>query len=172
MGESIYFTDNFFSKGTTEIFNSEQEVVGSLDLKSAFSSSVAILDVEGNIVVTGSSPFFSRGWIVKNQSEQELGKLKQRFALFSKKFVYHSYDHGEYEIKSEAFSKEYDILDQDENLVAAFKKVSGFFQSPAYELSSNSSLLAKEELIAVVMGVNMIIKRNNSAGAGGGAGGS
>lgn len=120
MGESIYFTDNFFSKGTTEIFNGDQEVVGSLDLKSAFSSSVAILDAEGNVVVTGSSPFFSRGWIVKDQSEQELGKLKQRLAFFSKKFVYHSYHHGEYEIKSEAFSKEYDILDQDENLSGCF----------------------------------------------------
>lgn len=63
------------------------------------------------------------------------------------------------------------FFDQDGNLIAAFKKVSGSFQSPAFELSSHSSKLSKEELIAVVMGVNMIIKRNNSAGANGGAGG-
>ncbi len=36
MGESTYFTDNFFSKGITEIFNSEQDIVGSLDLKALF----------------------------------------------------------------------------------------------------------------------------------------
>lgn len=110
MGESIYFTDNFFSAGATEIFNGDQEKIGSLDLKSAFASSVDILDGEVDIVVKGCSPFLSRGWIVKDQNEQGIGKLKQRLAFFSKKFVYHSYHHGEYEIKSEAFSKEYDIL--------------------------------------------------------------
>ncbi|MFZ3579467.1 hypothetical protein [Virgibacillus sp. DJP39] len=167
MTQSIYFTDNFFSEGITEIFNGDQKKVGSLNLKSAFSSSVDILDAEDNVVVKGSFPFLSRSWIVKDQSEQEIGKLKQRMSFFSKKFVYRSQHHGEFEIKSEAFSKEYDILDQDENLVAAFKKVSGFFQSPAFELSNHSSKLSMEELTAVVMGVNMIIKSNNSAGAGG-----
>ncbi|WP_227001790.1 hypothetical protein [Virgibacillus necropolis] len=75
----------------------------------------------------GSFPFLSTGWIVKNQDEQELGKLKQRMAIFSKKFVYHSYYHGNYELKSEAFSKEYDILDQDGNMVATFKKLVVYF---------------------------------------------
>ncbi|MFD1039322.1 hypothetical protein ACFQ3N_13095 [Virgibacillus byunsanensis] len=74
MGESIYFTDNFFSKGTTDIFNSEREKVGSLDLKSAFSSRVDILDVVGKVVMKGSSPFLSRKWIVKDHHEQEIGK--------------------------------------------------------------------------------------------------
>ncbi|WP_174612940.1 hypothetical protein [Virgibacillus ihumii] len=170
MGESIYFTDNFFSAGTTEIFNGDQEKIGSIDLKSAFSSSVDILDVQGNIVAKGSFRFLSRGWNVIDYCEQEIGKLKQRFAFFAKKFVYHSYHHGEYEIKSEAFSKEFDIFDQNGNPVAAFRKVSGFFQSPAYELNSQSTKLSKEELIAVVMGVNMIMKRNNSTGTAGGAG--
>ncbi|ASK64070.1 hypothetical protein CFK37_18865 [Virgibacillus phasianinus] len=168
MGESIYFTDNFFSAGNTDMYNGKQERVGSLDLKSAFSSGVDILDVEGNIVVKGSFPFLSNGWIVKDQEDREIGKLKQRMAFFSKKFIYRTYPHGEYEIKSDAFSKEYDILDQGGNLIATFKKISGVFQSPAYELVSHSPLLAKEELIAVVMGVNMIIKRNNSAAASGG----
>ncbi|QTN00655.1 hypothetical protein ERJ70_15975 [Sediminibacillus dalangtanensis] len=75
-----------------------------------------------------------------------------------------------YEIRSEAFSKDYDILDdENENLTATFKKVSGFFQSPAYELRNHSSELSNEEFIAVVTGANMITKRNNSAGASGGA---
>ncbi|MFC4559748.1 hypothetical protein ACFO3D_16295 [Virgibacillus kekensis] len=169
MEESIYFTDNFFSAGKTEIFNGDQENIGSLDLKSAFSSSVDILNTEGNVVMKASFPFLSRSWVVKDQDDQEVGKLKQRFAFFSKKFVYHSYLHGDFKIRSEALSRDYDILNTNEELVATFKRVNGFFRSPAFELSNNSSGLSNEELIAVVMGVNMIIKRNNSAGASGGA---
>ncbi|WP_404452076.1 hypothetical protein LG329_17255 [Virgibacillus necropolis] len=172
MGESIYFTDNFFSAGKTEIYNGNQEEIGSLDLKSAFSSGVDILDREGNIVVKGSFRFLSSKWNVKDQNEQEIGKLKKRLSLFSKKYVYHSYHHGDYEINSEAFSKEYNILDQDGNTVATFKKVSGFFRSPAFELNNHSSKLSTEELVAVVMGVNMIIKRNNNNAAGASGGGS
>lgn len=170
MGESIYFSDNLFSTGITEIFNENQERIGALDLKSAFSSGVHILDVKGNIVVKGSFPFLSNGWVVKDKNEQEIGKLKQRLSFFSKKFIYQSYHNGDYEIKSEAFSKEYDILDQHADLVATFRKVSGFFQSPAFQLNSHASRLSTEELIAVVMGVSMIIKRNhNSAATAGGA---
>jgi hypothetical protein len=55
--------------------------------------------------------------------------------------------------------------------VATFKKVNGFFQASAYELKHNSNHLLTEELIAVVMGVNAIEKRNSSS-AGAGAGGS
>ncbi|WP_430786794.1 hypothetical protein VBD025_14750 [Virgibacillus flavescens] len=163
MSESVYFTDNFFSAGVTDIYNEKQEKIGSLDLKSAFSSSVNVLDENGEIVVKASFPFFSRSWIISNQDEQEIGKLKQRMTFFSKKFLYQSYPHDEYEIKSEAFSKEYEVFDQGGNLVASFKKVSGFFQSPAYELQNHAANLSTEELVAVVMGVNMIIKQNNSS---------
>ncbi|MDC3416656.1 hypothetical protein [Aquibacillus salsiterrae] len=170
MGDSIYFTDNFFSAGITEIYDSGQEKVGSLDLKSAFSSSVDILDLEGNIMMKGHFPFLSRGWVVKNASDQEIGKLKQRFSFFTKKFVYQSYLHGDFEIQSEPFSKEYTILDSQQSVIAEFKKISGFFQSSAFELTNHSSVLTNEELIAIVMGVSMVIKRNSSAAANGGAG--
>ncbi|QTN00656.1 hypothetical protein ERJ70_15980 [Sediminibacillus dalangtanensis] len=57
MGESIYFKDNFFSAGTTEIFNEDHEQIGLLDLKSAFSSGVDVMDKEGLIVIKGSFLF-------------------------------------------------------------------------------------------------------------------
>jgi hypothetical protein len=53
--------------------------------------------------------------------------------------------------------------------VASFKKVNGFFQSAAFELTNLSDSLLTEELIAVVMGVNEIEKRRRNASANGGA---
>ncbi|MCT2534685.1 hypothetical protein NC661_04910 [Aquibacillus koreensis] len=172
MSGSIFFKDNFFSAGITEIYNENQEQIGSLNLKSAFSSSVEILDRDGNVMIKGNFPFFSRGWSVKDKHDQEIGKLKQRLSFLSKKFVYQSYRSGDYIIRSEAFSKDYDILDQNESLVAEFRKISNFFQSSAYNLKNHSSNLSNEELIAVVMGVNMIQKQNSAAASNGAAGGS
>ncbi|MEH7009635.1 LURP-one-related family protein [Neobacillus niacini] len=167
----LYFKDNFFSSGKTEIFNSSKEVVGRLDLKSAFSSGVDVLDENGSLVVSGKFTFFSNKWRIYDANEQEIGVLKDKISLFSKKYEYEAYGRGVFHIKSEAFSREYDILDDQSNLIAKFEKVSGFFASPAFQLSNFNEIVPNEELIAVVMGVNAIQKRRQSA-AGNSSGGS
>ncbi|MRH45062.1 hypothetical protein GH741_20685 [Aquibacillus halophilus] len=130
MGNSnIYFSDNFFSSGITDIFNERKEQIGSLDLKNAFSSSVDILDSDQNIVVKGFFPFLSRRWQVTDRDKNEIGMLKQRFSFLSKRFFYISQHTGEYEIKSEAFSREYRILDNQNTIIADFKRISSFFEA-------------------------------------------
>ncbi|AZU63653.1 hypothetical protein [Neobacillus mesonae] len=170
--QTVFFKDNFFSAGVTEIFNSEKEKVGELDLKSTFSSSVDVLDKDGRPAVSGSFGFFSNKWRVTTASGEDLGILKQIFTFMSKKYEYDAYGRGVYLIHSEAFSREYDIFDEQSNQIAKFEKVSGFFASPAFQLTNYSDKLSTEELIAVVMGVNAIQKRrsNNAATANGGAG--
>ncbi|WP_409252973.1 hypothetical protein V1502_03315 [Bacillus sp. SCS-153A] len=165
MSSELYFSDNFFSSGRTDIFNSEKERVGELDLKSAFSASVDVLDNEGQILASGKFPFFGNRWIVSGKNGEELGELRQKWSFFAKKFQYHSVGKGTYTIESEAFSKEYTILDQQGAVSCSFEKVSGFFSSPAYKLENKSANLSNQELVAVVMGVNAIQKRNNAAAA-------
>lgn len=160
---SIYFTDNFFSAGLTTIYDENKEEVGTLDLKSAFTSSIEVLDLEGKIVNKGYFPFFSRRWVIEDGNENELGALRQRLSFFSKRFEYNTHDQYTYQIKSEAFSRDYEVFDEAENLVAEFKRISGFFSSPAFQLKNQSEKLSNEELIAVVMGVSMINKRNSAA---------
>ncbi|WP_138416144.1 hypothetical protein [Aquibacillus sediminis] len=170
MAESIiYFSDNFFSAGVTEIFNGSGDKVGSLDLKSAFTSSVNVLDQDDRLAVKAHFPFFSRRWVIEDHEDKAIGELRQRFSFFTRKFEYHSNQHGLYEIESEAFSREYQIIDENGELTAEFKKISGLFEAPVYELNRFADKLSNEELIAAIMGVYMIHKRNNSANAGGGA---
>ncbi|WP_243292273.1 hypothetical protein [Bacillus sp. FJAT-47783] len=159
---TIYFSDNFFSSGLTDIYNEQKEKVGSLDLKSAFSSTVDVIDLTGTVLLKGKFPFFSNKWMVLDDSN-ELGVLKQKLSFFSKRFEYTAYHRGVYEIESDAFSKEYRMVDDNKQEIAVFEKISGFFQSPAFRLINYSSNLSNEELIAVVMGVNAITKRNQSA---------
>ncbi|MDN3019604.1 hypothetical protein PH210_25905 [Paenibacillus sp. BSR1-1] len=160
---ALYFKDNFFSAGRTEIFNSSKEMVGELDLKSAFSSSIDVLDKNENIVVTGKFTFFSSKWRIYNSIEEEIGVLKEKLTFLSKKYEYDAYERGVYHIKAEPFSKQYEILDEQSNPVGRFEKVSGFFASPAFQLSNFNEKVTNEELIAVVMGINAIQKRNASA---------
>ncbi|MCD8510666.1 MAG: hypothetical protein LRY73_12885 [Bacillus sp. (in: Bacteria)] len=169
MPETIFFRDNFFSSGVTEIYNGNKERIGSLDLKSAFSSSVDILNNEGNIVAKGHFPFFSRSWIVTNGEDRELGNLRQRLAFLAKRYEYTTEGRGVYTIESEAFSREYQLFDSSGEIVAEFKRVSGFFESPVYQLVNHSDHLSNDEVIAVVMGVNMINKRNNRSNSSGGS---
>jgi hypothetical protein len=163
--ESLYFTDNFFSAGRTEIFNETKEKVGELDLKSAFSSSIDVLDKNGEITITGKFPFFSNKWLITDRDLNELGDLRAKFSFFSRKYQYTAYDRGIYLIEAEAFSHKYEIYDDQLNKVGNFEKVSGFFSSPAFKLTNYSDQVTALELIAVVMGVHNIQKRNSSNAA-------
>ncbi|MGM0846240.1 MAG: hypothetical protein ACQEUT_14785 [Bacillota bacterium] len=163
MSSALYFSDNFFSSGRTEIYNSNKERVGELDLKSAFSASMDILNIDGHVMASGKFPFFGNRWIVSGKDGEELGELKQKWSFFSKRFQYHSSGKGTFSIESDAFSKDYTVLAEDGTVVCTFERVSGFFSSPAFKLENFSSILSNQELVAVVMGVNAIQKRNNSA---------
>lgn len=162
---TLYFKDNFFSSGRTEIFNSSREKVGALDLKSAFSSSVDVLDRDDNIVMTGKFTFFSNKWRIYNAYEKEIGVLSGKLSFLSMKYEYVSDGNGTYQIKGEPFSRQYEIMDEDSNTIGRFEKVNGFFASTAYQLNNFNEKFRNEELIAVIMGVNAISKRRRSNGA-------
>lgn len=166
MESYVYFSDQFFSAGRTDIFNQSEERIGSLDLKSSFTSSLNIENEEGTVVIEGAFPFLSNRWAIKYPGGDELGNVKASFSFFSKKFRYET-GRETYEIESPAFSNEYVIYDENEKKVAVFQKVNGFLEAAAYELSNQSESLSTEELIAVVMGVNAIQKRNRSTAANG-----
>jgi len=157
----LYFKDNFFSAGRTDIYNEAKEIVGELDLRSAFSSGIDVLDSKGELMISGKFPMLGIKWRIYDSQKNELGSLGSRFSLFSKKFEYDANGRGVFTISSEAFSHEYEILDGD-IAVARFEKISGFFSSPAYQLKNDTDMLSNEELIAVVMGVNAIQKRQRS----------
>jgi uncharacterized protein YxjI len=161
----VYFTDNFFSAGRTEIFNESKVKVGELDLKSMFSAGVEILDLEGRVITSGKFPFMGVKWRIYDSQGEEIGALKQKLSFFSKSYEYDAQGRGYFYIKSEAFSKQYDIFQDGTNIVATFEKISGFFSSPAFQLTNHSTQLSTEELIAVVMGVNAIQRRNSSNAA-------
>ncbi|RAI92514.1 hypothetical protein DET54_110222 [Paenibacillus pabuli] len=83
----LYFRDNFFNAGYTEIMNHEQERAGHLDLKSAFGSSLDVFDNSG-LICSGKFRMFSNRWDVTSADGREWGVLRARFSFFSKKYEY------------------------------------------------------------------------------------
>ncbi|QKS70207.1 hypothetical protein FLK61_25945 [Paenalkalicoccus suaedae] len=160
MERTVYFSDNFFSSGKTDIFNEDKERVGELDLKGAFSSSVRIETKEGN-VLEAAFPFFSMKWRIKLEDGTKVGEVKYALSFSKKRYTYTT-STGEYDISAPAFSRSYTIKDTDEQTVAIFDRVSGFFSAPSYKLVNESDYLTTEELIAVVMGVNAIEKASSN----------
>jgi len=158
----LYFKDNFFNAGYTEIMNAKQEHAGSLDLKSAFGSSLNVNNVEGALVCSGSFRLLSNKWEITAADGSRLGVLRHRLSFFSKKFEYETEDRGIYEIFSPAFSKEYSITDEYGTAVAQFDKINGWFESGAFCLRNESENLDSYELVAVVMGVHETNKRESN----------
>ncbi|MHA6480834.1 LURP-one-related/scramblase family protein [Paenibacillus sp. strain BS8-2] len=162
----LYFSDRFFSSGTTDIMNEQGEARGTVDLESIMTATLSVYGADSALRYSGKFRFFSGKWEVSDQQGFEVGVLRARFSLFSKKFEYDAGPRGLYTIESPAFSREYTILDQGGNAVASFEKVSGWLQAGAFQLSNSSTSLDSYELIAVVLGVHNIQKRQNNAASG------
>ncbi|RHW38950.1 hypothetical protein D1B31_13325 [Neobacillus notoginsengisoli] len=165
--QTLIVSDNFFSTGSTDIFNEAEEKVGVIDLKSMFTAELDVLNLDGKVIVNGRFPFLSRRWIVTDSEGREMGELRARFAFFSKRYEYSTSDGRIFEIESEAFSSLYLVYDENRNEAGRFEKISGFFSSAAFQLTSFDNGLDIYEFIAVVMGVNAIQKaeRNTRHGA-------
>lgn len=162
----LYFRDNFFNAGYTEIMNHEQEQAGHLDLKSAFGSSLDVFDNSG-LICSGKFRMLSNRWDVTSADGREWGVLRARISFFSKKYEYDAGPRGVYDVSAPAFSQEYDITGMGGRTVASFRRTSGWFGSGAFVLDNQSEQLDTYELIAVVMGVHAINKRRNSAASNG-----
>ncbi|MFB9328472.1 hypothetical protein ACFFSY_21275 [Paenibacillus aurantiacus] len=158
----LYFRDNFFNSGTTDILSGDQEKIGEVDLLSSFGSSLEVFDGAGGALYSGEFPFFSGKWTITGADGTACGRLRDRIAFFSKKFEYEAYGRGVYEIRAEAFSSEYEIRDEQGQLAATFEKVSGWFSSSAYRLSCAPTSVDAYEWVAVILGMNEIQKRQRS----------
>lgn len=158
----LYFRDNFFNAGYTEIMDGNQEQAGHLDLKSLFGSSLDVFDPEG-LICSGRFGMLSNRWDVTSVDGRHLGVLRARMSFFSKRYEYDAGPRGIYEVSAPAFSQEYDVTGMGGRIVASFRRTSGWFSSGAFVLSNESEQLDTYELIAVVMGVHAINKRRNSA---------
>lgn len=161
----LYFSDRFFSSGETDIMNADGEAAGTLDLESMMTYSVSVYGPDSAFRYAGKFRFFSNKWEVLDGTGFEVGLLHARFSLFSKRFEYDAGSRGLYTIESPAFSHDYSILDGNESEVASFQKVNGWLQAGAFQLRNHSSQLNSYELVAVIMGVHSIQKRQNSAAA-------
>lgn len=160
---NLYFRDNFFNAGVTEILDEQEVNVGHLDLKSSFGSAIDVYGQNSQLLCKGSFPIFSGKWEVTDADGGQLGVLRSRFAFFTKKFTYETEGRGSYEIISPAFSKEYEISDESGALVARFEQVNGWFSSGAFLLNNQSEHLDTYELVAVIMGMHAIQKRQSAA---------
>jgi uncharacterized protein YxjI len=161
----LYFRDNFWNAGLTDILDEQEGKVGHLDLRSSFGSAIDIYGPNDELLYNGSFPFFSGKWEVSGADGEQVGILRSRLTFFSKKYTYETIGRGSYEIISPAFSKEYEIIDDSENVIAQFKQVNGWLSSGAFLLDNQCEFLDSYELVAVIIGMHAIQKAANNAGS-------
>lgn len=145
--------------------NGQGEALGTVDLQSMMTATLSVYGTGSALRYIGKFRFMSGKWAVSDENDFEVGVLRARFSMFSKKYEYDAGQRGLYAIESPAFSREYTILDDSGNAVASFERMNGWLQAGAFRLRNSSTLLDSYELIAVVMGVHSIQKRANNAAA-------
>ncbi|AOZ93816.1 hypothetical protein [Paenibacillus crassostreae] len=156
----LYFKDNFFSSGESDIMNTAGEVIGRIDLKSAFSSSLDVYVSSGQLACTGKFRMLLNKWVIADRRDIQLGVLSRRMSFLKKKYEYETDNRGIFEITSPAFSKEYIIQKSNGENVASFSRINNWLQSGAFRLCNDAKELDSYELVAVVMGVHEIQKRD------------
>ncbi|NBD23342.1 hypothetical protein [Paenibacillus glycinis] len=159
----LYFRDNFFNAGVTEIVNEEKEHAGEVDLRSLFGSGLDVYDGGGRKAYSGGFPLLSGKWSVSGPSGDECGVLRARMSFLTKRFEYEAYGRGEYEITAGAFSREYQITEADGSMAASFSRVNGFFEASAYCLDNYADAVDAYEWVAVILGMHEIQKRRRNA---------
>ncbi|MCM3749779.1 hypothetical protein M3223_20805 [Paenibacillus pasadenensis] len=161
----LYFKDNFFSIGTTDIMDSAGAPIGLVDLKVASNSTLEVFGANKESLYVGKFPFFSSKWTVLDAKEKELGKLYAKMALFNKRYEYDSNGRGLYRLSSFAHTSDYEITNDEGAIIATFKKTSGWLSPSAYRLNCKDSRIDPMEWVAVILGMNQIQKRQSAAAA-------
>ena len=161
----LYFRDNFFNAGGTEIVNEYREPVGLVDLRSAFGSALDVYGGDGRPLFGGRFRLLSNKWAVTDASGGECGLLRYRMSFLSKRYEYDRYGAGVFEVTSPAFSRDYEIRDGKGELVVSFQKISGWFESSAFRLTVHTGWIDGYEWVAVIMGMHEIRKRHRQSGA-------
>ncbi|MHA0857809.1 LURP-one-related/scramblase family protein [Paenibacillus sp. CMAA1364] len=156
----LYFKDKFFSSGTSDIMRNDGQVIGQVDLKSAFTSSLEVWNANGQIASMGKFRMLLNQWVISDGADRELGVLHRRMSFLNKKYEYHAQGQGVFEITSPAFSNEYRIQTSEGKLIASFARMNGGLQSGAFRLLNESEQMDSYELVAIVMGVHEIQKRD------------
>lgn len=154
----LYFKDNFFSNGVTEIMDESGTEVGSLDLKSAFSPSVDVYGRSGELFYKGRletiAPY--RRWKILDANKEEIGELRSKFSWKGRIFEYDAGRRGVYGIRA-PFSLEGFAITENDQKIASYAKINGWLSPNAYVLRSPSLRIEPYEWVAVVMGVSALI---------------
>jgi len=153
----LYFKDTFFSSGESGILDEAGENVGMMDLHGLARARVDIYGPEGELRYIAKLMPFLLWWKVMNTAKEELGMLTLQAALLKRKFKYDAGERGIYMIEAPAFTKEF-VVAREGNEVASLVKTNKFWSSSdAYRLH-NESMLDAYELVAVAMGINALLR--------------
>jgi|GEM_PF-1245206 len=154
----LYFNERTWTKGLSDILNSKGEKVGVIDLKSAWTSSIAIYDASDALICTGNFRTFSLKWDVKDAKGKNMGTIRDSSSFFKRKYQYETEGRGVYTIEIAPFMGACTVVDAYRSIAATFQQINGWLQADAFRLRNHSPWLNHYELIAIIFGMHQINK--------------
>jgi len=165
--QGIILQDKFFELGESPIYNESQDVIGNVAYKLSIANKFEILKDE-EIVFTGKSKMFALmpKLIISDHHGNEVGMIQRKFTFLKKKYLYIRNDGGTYEITGNITDRKFDVLRSGVPIIQV-RTFSSFLslRPHTFALEFLEPDLDKWEGIAVVQGVRMMVKDENSSTA-------
>ncbi|GGN97962.1 hypothetical protein [Saccharibacillus kuerlensis] len=152
----LLFEGRSWTVGKSDIRRSDGTAAGMLDRR-AMTSLVHVLDNEEYVMYQGRMERHPRSWVVRNEYDEVVGRLRKRAGVSFKHFVYDAGTRGVFEITKDSAARRYRIEGPDGIIFAEWDRRWG--RTVAYRLQpeSGSGTVSQHEWIAALLGLEELI---------------
>ncbi|MEM5006601.1 hypothetical protein ABEP42_15550 [Priestia megaterium] len=148
--QGIILQDKFFELGESPICNESQDVIGNVAYKLSIANKFALMPK----------------LIISDHHGNEVGMIQRKFTFLKKKYLYIRNDGDTYEITGNITDRKFDVLRSGVPVIQV-RTLSSFLslRPHTFALEFLEPDLDKWEGIAVIQGVRMMVKDENSSTA-------
>jgi len=148
----VYVQGCVFSQGQAAIYDESHQVIGTVQHEA--DGRVQVMNDQGRGVAFGKFIPTCKKWVVMNHDGQEVGQMKEKFSLFSKKCEYNVYERGTYTISFDLAKGKFSVRGANGDVVAELIQ-----DGDEYRLVKDADKLSMYELLSVLKSLtNSVLK--------------
>jgi len=139
----VYVQGCVFSQGHAAIYDEAHQMIGAVQHDE--NGRVQVMNGEGRGVAFGKFIPTCKKWVVMNHDGQEVGQMREKFSLFSKKCEYNVYERGTFTISFDLTKGKFSVRSAAGEVVAELLQ-----DGDEYRLVKDADKLSMYELLSVL----------------------
>jgi len=174
MGERILMMpDKIVRSGTSPVYDENNDIIANINYHYfSFKRRLEIVDKNNQLLTTGQIKMFTfrPTWLVFDIYNENIGKIKRLFTLFSNNFIYENNKGESYKIVGNFRARNFEIFKNNSELVITVSSTANFIsmRPHSYLISIKDDNFDLYEAINLVEGIRSLVelRRSNSSSSG------